>query len=274
MIHKPIALMMILPIFVAGILMLGLLAATARGQDDNAGGGETQAPPSTEAAPPAAPPSTETTPTSGCGPGTDNSTCSATPTPTPTPTSGCGPGTDNSTCSATPTPTPTPTPGNATASQQSNNTGNTQASNNTNAYVNVQPDAKIILDIHNRERAAVGVPPLVWSDKLAAHAKTWADYLLTTGKFDHCGYTPGCETYGEGENLIQMQFFNPYKVHIPNPTELAQMVEQWVKEPRSAGHYNQMVSTSSKQVGCASASSGGPASQRDILVCRYTGSLS
>src|SRR5438067_7551309 len=116
MIHKPIAIMMILPIFVAGILMLGILAPTARGADDNAGGGETQAPPATEAppvteAPPpaAAPPVTEApppaaappTPTSGCGPGTDNSTCSATPTPATTPTSGCGPGTDNSTCSAT-----------------------------------------------------------------------------------------------------------------------------------------------------------------------------
>src|SRR5438552_729204 len=54
-----------------------------------AGGGETA---------PAAPPATETPPTSGCGPGTDNSTCSATPTPTPT-----------------------PTPGNATASQGGNN---------------------------------------------------------------------------------------------------------------------------------------------------------
>jgi hypothetical protein len=43
-----------------------------------------------------------TTPTSGCGPSTDNSTCSTTSNQTqstPTPTSGCGPGTDNSTCS-------------------------------------------------------------------------------------------------------------------------------------------------------------------------------
>jgi uncharacterized protein YkwD len=33
-----------------------------------------------------------------------------------------------------------------------------------------------ILEIVNRERAAVGVPPLVWSDTLAAGAQTWADH--------------------------------------------------------------------------------------------------
>ena len=34
--------------------------------------------------------------------------------------------------------------------------------------------AKTILEIHNSERAAVSIPPLVWSDELAAEAKTWA----------------------------------------------------------------------------------------------------
>ena len=57
MVHKPIAIM-ILPIFVAGILMLGILAATANApENDNAGSGETSAPPpATETPPPAAPP--------------------------------------------------------------------------------------------------------------------------------------------------------------------------------------------------------------------------
>jgi len=42
-----------------------------------------------------------------------------------------------------------------------------------------------ILDIHNRERSAVSVSPLVWSDSLAAGAKTWAEHLATTGEFNH-----------------------------------------------------------------------------------------
>ena len=32
-----------------------------------------------------------------------------------------------------------------------------------------------ILEMHNRERALVEVPALVWSDELAAGAQTWAD---------------------------------------------------------------------------------------------------
>ena len=189
---------MILPIFVAGILTLGILAATANAQESNntgnaatppAPGVDCTANPNDPACAPAATPTPPPqTPTSGCGPGTDNSTCSATPTPTPvpTPTSGCGPGTDNSTCSATPTPTTTPTPGNASSSQQSNNTGNASAD-----FVNT------ILAVHNRERAAVGVPPLVWSDKLAADAKTWAEHLAATGKFEHSTCCGAFRAYGE-----------------------------------------------------------------------------
>src|SRR5205085_1686467 len=112
MIHKPIAIMMILPIFVAGILMLGILAPTARGADDNAGGGETQAPPAGggETAPAAPPPATETPPPVAAPP--------------------------------------------ASASQVSNNTD----------FVNT------VLEMQNRKRAAVGVPPLMWSNTLAAGA--------------------------------------------------------------------------------------------------------
>ncbi|MFY9797061.1 MAG: CAP domain-containing protein [Candidatus Nitrosopolaris sp.] len=56
--------------------------------------------------------------------------------------------------------------------QESSNTGNAAqgASNNGNTA----DLAKTILEIHNSERAAVSIPPLVWSDELAAEAKTWA----------------------------------------------------------------------------------------------------
>src|SRR5918992_1646371 len=50
-------------------------------------------------------------------------------------------------------------------------------------------DANSILAVYNRERAAVGVPPYVWNDTLAAHAQAWVDYMAagkTGGKFDHC----------------------------------------------------------------------------------------
>ncbi len=79
-----------------------------------------------------------------------------------------------------------------TTSTLSNNTGNTADLANS------------ILAIHNSERSAVGVPPLVWSDDLAASAKTWAEHLATTGKFEHDPHRPN----GVGENLAG---FNPSK---------------------------------------------------------------
>ena len=79
-------------------------------------------------------------------------------------------------------PQPTNTTGFGLQQQQqpppTNNTGFGQQPQQpppTNNTGNVNAEmAKSILDVHNSERAAVGVPPLVWSDKLANDAKTWA----------------------------------------------------------------------------------------------------
>ena len=49
---------------------------------------------------------------------------------------------------------------------------------------------KAVLDIHNRERAAVGFPPLTWSNSLAAEAQSWANHLSTLGVV--CG-PQGCK---------------------------------------------------------------------------------
>src|SRR5437870_977789 len=194
MVHKPIAIM-ILPILVAGILMLGILAATARGEDNNAGGGETQAPPATETPPPAeAPPATETPPPAEAPPATE------TPPPAAPP--------------ATETPSPAAPP--AGAPQESNNIGNataSQTSNNT-AFVNT------ILEMLNRERAAVGVPPLVWSDSLAAGSKTWADSIAATGVARHATDAEKGSPYGE-----VIAVYGP-----PGPGSLIPMVQFWINE--------------------------------------------
>ena len=49
------------------------------------------------------------------------------------------------------------------------------------------------LRVHNEARAAVGVAPLQWSDKLANHAQQWANHLAQAGKFEHRPNNP----YGE-----------------------------------------------------------------------------
>ena len=125
--------------------------------------------------------------------------------------------------------------------------------------------ANMVLALHNRERAAVGVDNLAWSDKLAADAKTWADHLATTGEFVHD--TEHLPTLGEGENLAAGKE-QPSIVH---------GIQGWIAEKNSyqglpsatgtnvTGHYTQMVWNTTKEVGCATATS----TVRDILVCRY-----
>jgi uncharacterized protein YkwD len=248
---------MILPIFVAGILMLGiLLAATARGADDNAGGGETQAPPpATETPPPAeAPPATETPPPAEAPPATETPPPAEAPPATETP-----PPAEAPPATETPPPAEAP-PATETPPPEAPPAGASQESNNTN-FVNT------ILGIHNRERAAVGVPPLVWSDSLAASAQTWAEHLATINQMVHSpstgrsyGQNIAGSTHGFGDTL---------------PT----MVESWVAEKKNwhggvlteenwypTSHYTAMVWKTTTEIGCGMATG----SVNDYLVCHYS----
>jgi len=141
---------MILPIFVAGILTLAILAPTARGADDNAGGGETQAPPAGGETARPAPPATETPPPAAAPPAD---------------------------------------------------------------LVNT------ILEMVNRERAAVQVPPLVWSNTLAADAQAWADHLATInnmvhspGNFKDYAETIASWTHGDTLRTMVMSWINVAEV--------------------------------------------------------------
>ena len=72
----------------------------------------------------------------------------------------------------------------------------------------------MVLAVHNRERAAFGVPPLTLSDTLAAHAKEYADYLAATGKVGHvnAGWHAILLMEGEHENLAHRQGIFPATV--------------------------------------------------------------
>jgi cysteine-rich secretory family protein len=239
MVHKPIAIMMILLFFVAGILTLGILsAATARGADDNAGGGETQAPPAGggETAPAAPPPATEAPPAAAPPPATEAPPAAAPPPATEAPPAAAPP---------------------AGAPQVSNNTANATDFINT------------ILAIHNRERALVGVPPLVWSESLAAGAQTWADHLVAISTNVHS------TTQGYGENIA-------WRSHGVDALPL--LVESWVAEKNgynvapfqwdrdvTHAHYTAMVWRTTTEIGCGIANgSHGTSTNIDYLVCRYT----
>jgi uncharacterized protein YkwD len=172
------------------------------------------------------------------------------------------------------------------STQESNNNGSTQQpSNNTgkaycdscnnDIYSGSADFANMVLAVHNRERAAVGVPPLVWSDKLAADAKPYAEHLLTTAELEHPSQEwvdahPNSVPGYEGENLA----WRGNTTTVP----IAQMQQGWISEKNNyhgepgdfngVGHYTQMVWRDTKEVGCAAAS-GGPHG-RDVLDCRYS----
>lgn len=128
-----------------------------------------------------------------------------------------------------------------------------------------------VLVAQNRERLELGLHALRWNDSLAQSAQRWADYLASSGRFEH---SPEDEKHPEGENLWAgtKGYYSPEA-----------MVDAWVREKRyfhagvfpnnsstgrveDVGHYTQLVWRATSDVGCAKASD----AQEDILVCRYS----
>ncbi len=127
-----------------------------------------------------------------------------------------------------------------------------------------------ILAVHYTERAALGLPPLVWNDTLAAHAAVWARHLAQHGRLEHSANE---ERLDEGENLW-MGTAGAYQVE--------DMVAGWSAEKRDfrqvvfpdvsasgswhdVGHYTQMIWRNTTDIGCAVARGSG----YDVLVCHY-----
>jgi pathogenesis-related protein 1 len=203
-------------------------------------GGTTQAPPppaTTEAPPPAtqAPPP----------PATTEAPPPATQAPPPP-----------ATTEAPPPATQAPP---ANASQVSNTTGG------------MSPDwANSILAVHNSERAAVGVAPLVWNNSLAARAQAWAEHIATTGAFAHD--PDPHRTFGE--NIAGFAWSL-------GPTAPGEGTSLWIDEKKNyhgqaegsesvvTGHYTQMVWRNTQEVGCGAAPPGAGGLPFGILVCRY-----
>jgi hypothetical protein len=193
-------------------------------------------------------------------PAGDGETTEAPPPATETPPPAAPP--------ATETPPPAAPP--AAASQESNNTN----------FVNT------ILGMMNGERAAVGVPPLVWSDKLAADSQTWAEHLATLNKAVHAtdaergpfGETLAVWTHGCGlSSLVPPLDYT--KGVCPGDT-LRTMVMSWVNEKTLYhgeiltstnfliwGHYTQVVWRTTTEIGCGMATG---SNGNDYLVCQYT----
>jgi hypothetical protein len=213
---------------------------------------ETPPPPATEAPPPA---TTETPPP----PATEAPPPATTETPPPPATEAPPP------AIVTPPPAETPPAG---TSQVSNNTGGMSAD-----------WANSILAVHNSERAAVGVPPLVWNNSLAAGAQTWAEHVSQTGAFAHATDAEKGGFFGEsiagfdwsdgptaapdgGTSLIVAEKSN----YVPGTP-----INSGTIGPNGGvyGHYTQMVWRNTQEVGCGAAPPGAGRLPYSILVCRY-----
>ena len=123
--------------------------------------------------------------------------------------------------------------------------------------------AREMLAAHNVVRQKTGVPPLKWSNKLAARAEEWAKTLATTGASRMQGIP--------GQNIGYT---------LPAGTvKGAAVVAAWAAEASNydhekntcidpklrCNHYTQVVWRGSTSLGCAKARD----AQRDIWVCDY-----
>lgn len=128
-----------------------------------------------------------------------------------------------------------------------------------------------VLDAQNRERRALGIEPLGWSDELSADARRWAAHLASSGAFEHAPERP---VEPQGENL-----WAGTRGHYT----IEAMVDGWVREKRyyrpgafpansttgrveDVGHYTQLMWRQTRHVGCAIATG----AREDVLVCRYS----
>jgi len=128
-----------------------------------------------------------------------------------------------------------------------------------------------MLDGQNAARRAVGAPPLIWDDTLAADASAYAEEMARTGRFEHAKRP---QLVGdEGENLWK---------GTRDAYAFREMVGHWVAEKKDfvdqpvpyssrtgrfedVGHYTQIIWRATRTMGCAIASN----RTDDYVVCRY-----
>lgn len=134
----------------------------------------------------------------------------------------------------------------------------------------VDPEAGRLAGItaaHNRVRAPLGLPPLVWSDELARYAQAWVDKLARKGCTLQHRPRSGANAQRHGENIFSMTGQSP---------TVDDVVGMWAAEVENydaktdrckgvCGHYTQIVWRATERVGCAMAACG----DTEVWVCNY-----
>lgn len=130
----------------------------------------------------------------------------------------------------------------------------------------------IVLDMHNGERTALGVPVLDWDDALAADAARYAVEMAKTGLFRHSPRSGRAIPSGENLWMGPHRLYG-YQVMIGSFLDERKLFRVEGKLPdlsttgrwQDVGHYSQMIWRGTQKVGCAL----GEGAQYDYLVCRY-----
>ena len=129
-----------------------------------------------------------------------------------------------------------------------------------------------MLDGHARARAAVGLPPLIWDEALAAGARDYARAMALSERFEHARQPQG--TGHEGENLwtgtrdayAYDEMFGHWaeekRAFVNGVTPAFSRTGRW----QDVAHYAQIVWHGTTRIGCAMATS----ATDDYLVCRYS----
>jgi pathogenesis-related protein 1 len=139
-----------------------------------------------------------------------------------------------------------------------------------------------MLAAHNRARAAVGAPPLKWSNDLARHAQQWASHMASRCDLQH----RSGGRYGENLGAAASNMGAPRST--PD-----QVVGQWLAEKRcwkpgvfrktdrcdsscaaklqstGCGHYTQVVWSGTQRVGCGRATCSKGGMDWEFWVCNY-----
>lgn len=130
------------------------------------------------------------------------------------------------------------------------------------------PFAARMLDLHNSERTAVGVPPLRWNADLAEHSQVYANELARTGQLVHARRDGRTERENVSKGLrgwnadrLADSWLAEKHNFIPGTFPSVSRTGNWY----DVGHFTQIIWPTTVEVGCGMASGRGAS----WLVCRY-----
>ncbi len=131
---------------------------------------------------------------------------------------------------------------------------------------------RVMLDAHNDERAALGLPLLAWDTALAVDAGRYAAEMAQTGVYHHS--QKSTRAIPSGENLwMGPRRLYGYEVMVGAFLEERKIFRNDAKLPdfsttgywQDVAHYTQMIWRGTQKVGCAV----GDGAHYEYLVCRY-----